>query len=121
MSGRAEPAPGRGRRRDEGGQASLELLALLPLLLFVAVGAAQVLAIGYAGVLAGNAAEAGALALAGGRDPEAAVASLPGWARSRAHIAVTGGVVRVSMRPPALLSPLTGKLLVHAVAAVELP
>ena len=44
----------------------------------------QLLAVGYASVLAGNAAEAGALALAAGGDPVAgAREALPGWSRAR--------------------------------------
>jgi len=49
----------------EGGQASVELLGVLPLLIVLGLAALQLLAVGYASVLAGNAAEAGALALAG--------------------------------------------------------
>jgi uncharacterized protein (UPF0333 family) len=104
------------------GQASVELLALLPLLVAVAIGAAQLLAVGYSSVLAGNAAEAGALALAGGRDARAAArAALPGWQRARARVTVSGGDVRVDLHPPALVSALTGELEVTATAAVEAP
>ena len=110
------------RRGAERGQASVELLALLPLLLAVALGAAQVLAVGYASVLAGNAAEAAALALAGGGDPEtAAHRALPGWSRKRLEVAVKGGDVRVRLRPPVLLPPLAGELEATAEAAVEIP
>jgi hypothetical protein len=108
--------------RGERGQASLELLGLLPVLLAVALAAAQLLAVGYAGVLAGNAAEAAALALAGGRDPEAAArAALPGWSRSRLDVAAAGGEVRVRLRPPPLLPLVAGELEVIAEAAVEAP
>ena len=109
-------------RRGEDGQGCVELLAALPAVLLVALILAQVLAIGYASVLAGNAAEAGALALAGGGDPgSAARAALPGWSRGRATISVKGGEVTVQMRPPALLHALGGSLDVHATAAVEAP
>ena len=115
---RRTAAPPRGER----GQASLELLALVPLLLAVAAVAFQILAVGYASVLAGNAAEAGALALAGGRDARAgAREALPGWSRARAHVSVSGGEVRVDLRPPALLRALAGELQVSATAAVEAP
>jgi hypothetical protein len=127
--------------RRECGQAAVELLAVLPLLLAVALGAAQLLAVGYASVLAGSAAEAGALALAGGAhepggaeaaaggrpDPAAggaeaaARAALPGWSRARARVRVSGGEVRVLLRPPTLLRSLTGELVVSAEAAVEAP
>ena len=62
------------------GQATVETVALVPVLLIVSLGLMQLLAVGYASVLAGGAAEAGALALARGRDPRAAaMQALPGW------------------------------------------
>jgi hypothetical protein len=110
------------RTASERGQASLELLGLLPVLLFVALAAAQLLAVGYSSVLAGNAAEAAALALAGGGDPEAAARdALPGWSSRRLDVAVKGGDVRIRLRPPALLPLLAGELEVSATAAVEVP
>jgi len=108
--------------RAQRGQASVEFLAALPFLLVLALAVAQVLTIGYASVLAGNAAEAAALAVAGGGDPQAAArAALPGWSRTRAHMTVKGGEVHVRLRPPALLRALGRKLEVHAEAAVEAP
>ena len=77
---------------------------------------------GYASVLAGNAAEAGALALAAGGDPRAGVReALPGWSRARAEIDVSGGRVGVRLRPPALLRALGERLTVTGDAAVEAP
>ncbi|HEV7846447.1 MAG TPA: hypothetical protein VGO83_09345 [Thermoleophilaceae bacterium] len=106
----------------ERGQASVELLCTLPLLLVVALVAAQLLAVGYASVLAGNAAEAGALALAGGGDAEAAArAALPGWSRARARVSSAHGEVHVELGPPALLRGLARELEVSASAAVEAP
>jgi hypothetical protein len=133
-----ERARERGRPpAGERGQASLELLASLPLLVAVALAGAQLLAVGYSSVLAGNAAEAGALALAGGGDRSAvaagggsitagvaeaaARAALPGWSRAHASVAVTGGQVNVTVHPPTLLRALTGELEVGAEAAVEAP
>ncbi len=114
--------PPRSRRPGERGQASLELLAMVPLLVAVALAAAQLLAVGYSSVLAGNAAEAGALALAGGGDPRASARdSLPGLSRARAHVSVSGGEVRVRLRPPALLEALADRLEVSASARVEAP
>jgi Flp pilus assembly protein TadG len=108
--------------RHERGQAALELLAVLPLVLAVAMAAAQLLAVGYASVLAGNAAEAAALAVAGGGDPRAAARqALPGWSRAHARVSVRGGEVRVNLRPPTLLRPLAGELEVAATASVEAP
>ena len=114
----------RGRRGNAGerGQAAVELVATLPLLLLVAVTVTQVLAVGYASMLAGNAAEAGALALAGGGDPHAAAgAALPGWSRARGQVAVKGGEVTVHLRPPTLLRALSRRLEISAVARVEAP
>jgi hypothetical protein len=108
--------------RRERGQASLELLGLLPLLVAVALAAAQLLAVGYSSVLAGNAAESGALALAGGGDPRSGARdALPGWSRARARVSVSGGEVRVALRPPALLRALADRLEVSASAKVEAP
>jgi len=109
-------------RTGERGQGSIELVAVLPLVLVVALAAAQVLAVGYSSVLAGNAAEAGALALASGGDGrEATRAALPGWSRARARVSTSGGEVRVELRPPALLRALADELKVTAEAAVEAP
>jgi hypothetical protein len=73
-------------------------------------------------VLASNAAEAGALALAAGGDARAGVReALPGWSRARADIRVSGGKVDVRLRPPALLRALSERLAVTGAAAVEAP
>jgi hypothetical protein len=113
---------GAARPRGEGGQATLELLGLLPVLLVMALAGAQLLAVGYSSVLAGNAAEAGALALAGGADPRAGVrAALPGWSRAHAHVSASGGEVSVRLRPPTLLHALAERLEVSASAGVVAP
>jgi Flp pilus assembly protein TadG len=110
------------RGRCELGQASVEFLGVLPLLLAVALAAAQLLAVGYSSVLAGNAAEAAALAVAAGGDPRvAAREALPGWSRAHARVSVKGGDVRVELRPPALLSAPAGELEISATASVEAP
>jgi len=107
-------------RREERGQAAVELLGILPLILAVAIAAAQLLAVGYSSVLAGNAAEAGAIALAGGGDARtAAREALPGWSRARAGFSADGGEVRVRLRPPTLLRALAGEFEVTGRAAVE--
>lgn len=110
------------RRVAEGGQASVELLGLLPAVLVVALVALQLLAVGYASVLAGSAAEAGALALAADADAVAgAREALPGWSRASAHVSVSGDRVVVRLRPPALLDVFARRLEVDASAEVELP
>jgi hypothetical protein len=91
-------------------------------MLAVGLGLMQLLAVGYASVLAGGAAEAGALALAGGRDPRAAAReALPGWSEARAHVAVEGGRVEIHLRPPSLLHALAERFEVTAAAEVEEP
>ena len=109
-------------RAGERGQGAVELLAILPLVLVIALALAQLLAVGYASVLAGNAAEAGALALAGGGDgPAAARAALPGWSRARGQVVLKGGAVTVRLRPPTLIRALSRQLEVTVAAEVEAP
>jgi hypothetical protein len=108
------------RARDpERGQATLELLGTVPALLLVGLVTFQLLAIGYAKVLAGDAAEAGALAAAGGADVSAAArAALPGWSRAGMRVHVDGGAVRVVLSAPSPLHALRRRLAVAASAAV---
>ncbi len=106
--------------RGQRGQASVELLGAIPALLLLSLVIFQVLAVGYAGVLAGSAAEAGALALAAGSDPEAGVReALPGWSRVRARVSVRRGTVRVRVRPLSPLAVVARKLEITAEASVE--
>lgn len=81
----------------------MEALAAIPLLLLAGAIALQLLATGFALSLADGAAEAGALALAGGR-PAAAAAreALPDWAENRVRVSVSGGEVSVRLAPPSL-------------------
>jgi hypothetical protein len=113
------------RRRSspsELGQASVETIALVPALVLIGLGILQLLAVGYASVLAGNAAEAGALALAAGTDARAgAKQALPGWSRARARVEVEGGRVEVHLRPPSPIDALADGLQLSATAAVEAP
>lgn len=103
----------------ERGQASVELLGGLPAMIVLGLLLLQLLAVGYAAVLAGTAAEAGALALAGGGDPAgAARGALPGWSRAGMRVAAAGGRVRVALRPPSPLAVVARRLEVRADAAV---
>ncbi len=112
------PPPG----EAQSGQATIELIGLLPAMVVVGLVLLQLLAAGYAAVLAGGAAEAGALALAAGADARAgAKEALPGWSRARARVAVSGGQVEVHLRPPSPLRALADRLEVSAKAAVEAP
>jgi ABC-type amino acid transport system permease subunit len=105
---------------DQRGQASVELVAALPVLLLVAIVALQLLAAGYAMTLADGAAEAGALALAsGGSAAEAARGALPGWAEDEVAVTVSGGTVTVRLRPPSPLRALADRLAVSSSASVR--
>lgn len=119
------PGPGRLRRPGAGrerGQAGVELLGALPAMLVLALLLFQALAVGYSSVLAGNAAEAGAISLAGGGDAEeAARRALPGWSEAAMRVAVNGGRVEVSLRPPSPIEPLRERLRVTSAAAVRSP
>jgi hypothetical protein len=89
---------------SDAGQATIELVGVLPLLVAVVLAAGQVLAAGLAREYAGHAAEAGAVALLQDADPRAAARrSLPGWARERMAVRVSGRAVRVEVRPPVAL------------------
>jgi hypothetical protein len=104
------------------GQASVELLAGVPALLLAGVIALQLLAVGYSLTLADAAAEAGALAVAVGRDPEPAVdEALPGWAGDRVAVDERGGRVTVELRPPSPLAAVADRLEVRSSAWVRRP
>lgn len=106
--------PGASRTR---GQASIELLAGLPLLLAAALVAGQLLLVDYALTLADGSAEAGAIAAATGGDPaEAARDALPGWARDGAEIHFHDGRVRVDLEPPAPVAAVADLLRVRSEA-----
>ena len=105
---------------DASGQASVELVAALPVLLLAALVALQLLAAGYALTLADGAAEAGALALAAGAEaPAAARSALPGWAEDDVRISVEGGRVTVRLRPPSPFRALAERLEVSSEASVR--
>ena len=92
------------------GQASIELLGLLPLVGLVVLVAMTLIASHAAGEQAGEAAEAGALVLlqGGADDPrEAANDALSDTTRKRATVTVSGRTVRVRVKP-ALALPIPG-------------
>lgn len=114
---RVERSRVRGRLAGAGGQSTIELVGLLPLLLVVVLGAAQLLAAGVANEVADHAAEAGALAILQGGDPaDAARAAVPGWARERVDVAVSGRRVAVTVRPPSPVPALADRLTARASA-----
>jgi hypothetical protein len=105
---------------DSSGQATVELVAALPLLVIAALISLQMLAAGYALTLADGAAEAGALALAGGGSaPEAVRAALPGWAEDDVEVAVEGGRVTVRLRPPSPFRAVAERLAVSSAASAR--
>jgi len=107
---------------SERGQATVELLAAIPLLLLAGSVALQLLLAGYALTLADGAAEAGALALAAGRQARSAARdSLPEWASDRAEIEVSGGEVSVRLEPPSPLPALADRLSVTSRAYARGP
>jgi len=104
----------------ERGQATVELVASLPVLLLTAYVCFQILAAGYALTIADGAAEAGALALASGGSATAATRdALPGWAGEDARISVRGGRVTVRLWPPGVYEALSERLAVTATAAAR--
>ena len=108
--------------RSHGGQASVELLAAVPLLFLAGLAALQLLATGYSLTLADGAAEAGALALAAGLPAEPAVhESLPGWADDRIEIERSGGRITVRLRPPSAIGAVASALEIRSSAWVRRP
>lgn len=84
----------------ERGQSTVEVVALLPVILAVGMAVAAVLSAGSAERAAGSAAEAGALAVLQEREPRQAVrAALEGWPRRSTRIRITGARVTVEVRP----------------------
>lgn len=105
---------------DSSGQASVELIAALPVVVVAALIALQLLAAGYALTLADGAAEAGALALAAGEPaPAAARAALPGWAEDDVSVTVEGGRVTVWLRPPSPFEAIAERLTVTSAASAR--
>lgn len=106
-------------RAGERGQSTVEVVALLPLVVAMVVAAAQLLSAGIAREQAGTAAQAAAMALLQDEDPRAAArAAVPGWSRERVAVRVRGRAVEVALRPPALVpgaaTPLTATVTADA-------
>jgi uncharacterized protein (UPF0548 family) len=92
------------RRVTEIGQATIEVVAFLPVLVLAGLAIMQMLVAGAAREYAGHAAEAGALAVGDGRDATAAARdAIPGWSAHRLTVTAEGRKVRVRLRPPAIL------------------
>jgi hypothetical protein len=107
----------RRRVRGSAGQATVELVGVLPLAVLVALAVGQLLAAGAARELAGNAAEAGAAAILQGGDPKAAARdALPGWSDDRADVRVSDRVVRVRVQPVPVVPGVADRLAATVVA-----
>jgi len=105
--------------RGQCGQAGVEVVAGATGVLLAGLVSLQLLAAGYAVVMADHAAEAAALALANGRDAaRAARRAVPGWPAGATAVAVRGDTVSVTLRPPSPLGFLRGRLAVTARAAM---
>ncbi|HEU4973931.1 MAG TPA: TadE/TadG family type IV pilus assembly protein [Baekduia sp.] len=90
--------------RTDDGQASVELVALLPLLVLVVLLAWQAVVAGQALWLAGSAAREAARARALGDDPQhAASRVLPGALQDGLTVARDGDGVRVRLRIPSVV------------------
>jgi hypothetical protein len=88
---------------QQRGQASVELIAAIPVIILCALVAAQLALVGYALWSAGSAARVGARAGYVGRDPgQAARRALPGALRERTRVSA-GDSVRVRVRAPSLV------------------
>jgi hypothetical protein len=102
---------------SERGQASVELVAILPLAVVVTLAAGQALAAGAAAEMAGHAAEAGAVALVQDADPRSAArVAVPGWSSRRMRVSVNGRRVVVRLRPVGVLPGVAALLEREAVA-----
>ena len=101
----ARPALSPGPPRSARGQATVELVVLLPVIVAIALGVWQVAVAGHAVWAAGAAARAAARAEAVGGDPaRAARRLLPRRVRDAARVrAAKGGEVRVEVPIPAVL------------------
>jgi pilus assembly protein CpaE len=108
----------RPRRTWQDGQASVELIALLPAAFVVGLAILAVLAARSAAGDAAAAAQAGAMALIQDADPRAAArAALPRSVRSHATIRVGDRRVTVTVRPLARPAFAAGALAATASAA----
>lgn len=105
---------------SQTGQASIEAVCGIGILIFASLICLQMLAAGYTRTIVDGAAEAGAIALVRGRPVEPAVRNaLPGWARSRVSVLRLGETVRVKVRPPSLFDSVAARLESSSTATVE--
>jgi hypothetical protein len=104
------------------GQASVELAVTAVALILAGLAVFQVLVAGRMSAIADGAAEAAAIAVVNGRDPQvAAQDAAPGWARDRVRVRERGGDLTVTLAAPAVLRLVPGPVRVTAEAAVRRP
>ena len=102
------------------GQASVELVACTAVLVITALVGFQLLAAGYAAVMADHSARAAAAAPLNGMSPvTAAREAVPGWPERRLEVRQSGGHVSVTLEPPSPLRFLSGRLAVTGEAALS--
>ena len=108
------------RTDTDRGQASVELLGVLPAVLLVVVAAWQLALAGHASWLAGNAARVGARAQVVGDDPTAAARSaLPAHLRRGLRVTTSdAGQVTVRVRMPLVLRSWSAPVRIGASAAL---
>ncbi|MBI5310402.1 MAG: hypothetical protein HZB14_05165 [Actinobacteria bacterium] len=105
------------RRSPQLGQALVETVASVPVLIVCAMLGMQGLAAGAAWLQADNAAHSAALAAQSGGDASrAARAALPGWSRGRVSVSARHGRIDVWLTPRALFPPLAGALRAHGLS-----
>lgn len=103
--------------RCSRGQASVELVGVLPLAVALALCAGQALAAGVAREAASQAAQAGAMALVQDKDVVAgARRAAPGWARGRMVVRQRGSTVSVVLQPREFVPGAAGLLRARATA-----
>jgi hypothetical protein len=102
------------------GQASIELIGGAVAVLLLGLIGFQLLAVGYAAVMADHAAEAAALAVANGADPaEAAAGAVPGWPRRGLRVRRDAGRLHLTLLAPSPLRFLRGRLAITSEAVVR--
>ena len=108
--------------RASRGQASVEAVAGIGILLLAGLVGFQLLGAGYAAVMAGHAAEAAAMATITGGDPRgAAQRAVPGWPHRALRVTTRHGSTTVTLLPPSPFRFLDGRIRVSAEASARPP
>ncbi|MGB0120973.1 MAG: hypothetical protein WBP55_08485 [Solirubrobacterales bacterium] len=106
--------------KADSGQASIEAVAGMAILLLAGLVCFQLLATGYSATVVDGAATAGAVALVQGKPVDPAVRdALPGWARSRVSVRHLGERVEVTIRPPSPFEALSEHISLTSTASAK--